>query len=337
MTIALAVLAAAFLAPAPTTTSAHPAYVIPTAYEAGHFYAVPRTTAGQKLRLIVDTGGGGNAGMYWFTKAAVTRLGLEIRACKLGDATLSVTDVPQYKPGQGLPPPLASRSPCGDTVMVGMPHYAEGDGQLGAGYLPGRVWTFDYPGRRLLAQGSSWQPNPRAHATKLGFMRDAEGDIATGFARITIRVAGHPIDMLLDTGATAHPTPAGKKASGIPTVNGEGVTSYIIRSVFERWHTQHPQWRVVKDGDNLAGPGHATRIIEVPEVQIAGWTVGPVWFTERSDADFHQFMGQWMDKPPDGAVGGNVFRHFVMTIDYPDATAYFRCVHGCRAATATGK
>jgi hypothetical protein len=57
-----------------------------------------------------------------------------------------------------------------------------------------------------------------------------------------------------------------------------------------------------------------------------------VWFTERPDANFHKFMAQWMDKAPEGAVGGNVFRHFVMTIDYPRATAYFRCVRGCKPA-----
>jgi hypothetical protein len=80
----------------------------------------------------------------------------------------------------------------------------------------------------------------------------------------------------------------------------------------------------VEQGDDLLGSARATRIIEVPEVRVAGWTVGPVWFTERPDASFHQFMAQWMDKPPEGAVGGNVFRHFAVTVDYPAAVAYFR-------------
>ena len=38
-----------------------------------------------------------------------------------------------------------------------------------------------------------------------------------------------------------------------------------------------------------------------------------------------------MDKPVEGTVGANVFQHFVMTIDYPHATAWFRCVTGCKA------
>lgn len=335
MIIELALLAAVTFAPAPATTTAWPARVVPTVYEAGHFYATPETTQARKLRLMVDTGGGGGAGMYWITRSAASRLGLKIRACKVGKESMPVATVPDYKPGSGLPPPLAERSPCGNTVLVGSEHYSDGDGQLGAGYFPGRVWTFDYPARRLTVEGSSWQPDLKAHATKLGFKRDADGQRMSGFARITLHVDGRAIDMLLDTGATAHPTQAGQKASGIPTVNGEGVTSYIVHSVFERWHKQHPQWRVVKNGDDLFGAKHQTRIIEVPKVQIAGWTVGPVWFTERPDASFHQFMGQWMDKKPDGAAGGNIFRHFVMTIDYPDATAYFRCVHGCEESKVT--
>jgi hypothetical protein len=47
-------------------------------------------------------------------------------------------------------------------------------------------------------------------------------------------------------------------------------------------------------------------------------------------------MAQMMDKSTEGAVGGNVFRHFVMTIDYPGEAAYFRCVSGCKpVATAS--
>lgn len=337
MIIELGILAVSMLAPAPATTTARLAYVVPTVYEAGHFYATPETTDGQKLRLLVDTGGGGGAGMYWITGSAVKRLGLKTRTCKVDDDSLSVASVPDYKPGLGLPPPLKSRSPCGNTLLIGARNYPAGDGQLGAGYLPGRVWTFDYPGHRLIAEGSSWQPDPRAHAAKLGFARNAKGGITTGFARIAVRVAGRKINMLLDTGATAHPTKAGEQASGTPTVNGEGVTSYIVHSVFERWHMQHPDWRVINNADDVFGPSHTTRIIEVPEIRIAGWTIGPVWFTERPDASFHKFMAQWMDQAPDGAVGGNVFRHFVMTIDYPDASAYFRCVHGCKAAGATSQ
>jgi hypothetical protein len=205
----------------------------------------------------------------------------------------------------------------------------DADGQLGAGYLPGRVWTFDYPAQRLTLESAGWHPDPASHPTALGFPRNAKGELASGFPRITIRVDGQPLDMLLDTGATAHPTAAGAKASGTPTVGGYGVTSYITASMLEHWHRAHPDWRVVDKGDDLFGAQRATRLIEVPRVWVAGWSAGPVWFTERPDRAFHVFMSSMMDKQVEGAVGGNVLGHFAMTIDYPDAKAYFRCVTGC--------
>ncbi len=307
---------------------------IPTVYEAGHFYAVPVTESGQKLRLLVDTGGGGGSGMYWITEPAAKRLGLKTTTCKVDDTTLTVAAVPKFKKGLEIPIPLAERSPCGKTLLVMGETYPEGDGQLGAGYLPGRVWTFDYFKKRLVIEDSSWRPNKHAHVANLGFQRDEKGGMTSGFPRLTIQVAGQELDMLLDTGATAHRTEAGAKATGEPAIRGKGVTSYITRSTFDRWHKEHPEWRVVEKGDDLFGPAFIMRIIEVPNVQIAGWSIGPVWFTERPDPSFHQFMAQWMDKKPEGAVGGNIFSHFVMTVDYPNAKAYFNCVTDCKVSNS---
>ena len=322
---------AAAMAALPAAAAQPAARVLPTVYEAGHFFATPETASGQKLKLVVDTGGGGGAGMYWISGAAARRLHLKTRTCNIEGEKITVATIPDFRPGHGLPPPTAG--PCGNAVLVLSKGEAGDDGQLGAAYLPGRIWTFDYPGRRLILEDAAWHPDRSAHATPLGFLHKDKSQPAGGFARITIHVDGQPLDMLLDTGATAHPSAAGRKASGTSTIKGYGVASYITTSVFDRWHKAHPGWRVVKGGDDLFGAAHATRIIEVPQVDIVGWAVGPVWFTERPDANFHKFMAQWMDKAPEGAVGGNVFRHFVMTIDYPGAKAYFRCVRGCKPAS----
>ena len=64
-------------------------------------------------------------------------------------------------------------------------------------------------------------------------------------------------------------------------------------------------------------------MIEVPKIKIAGYTVGPVWFTRRADKNFHEFMSKFMDKQVEGAIGGNALRHFRITIDYPQAKAVF--------------
>jgi predicted aspartyl protease len=301
------------------------AQTISTHYEAGHFYATPQTAAGQPLRLLVDTGGAGVAGMYWLSAAAAQRLGLKTDTCSLDGTPLSVAVPPVYKHGQDLP---ASIGPCTGKLMVNPVPYTD-DGQLGAAYLGTRVWTFDYPLQQLIAEAGDWRPDPTAHHTPLGFQMNEQGNVVQHFPRIVVRIDGQPLNMLLDTGATAHPTAQGEAAAGTATVKGIGVTSYITTGVLERWHKAHPEWKVVDKGDDMLAPRFIARLIRVPTVEIAGWSVGPVWFTERRDAAFHGMMAAIMDESPEGAIGGNVFDHFTMTIDYPHATAWFRCAHDC--------
>ena len=309
------------------------AQVLPTVYEAGHFFAIPETPDGLRLKLLVDTGGGGGGGMYWIGKVTAQRLRLKSIACTADGQHLPVAQLPDYQVGLGLPPP--GNGPCGAALLVVPQADSSYDGQLGAGYLSGRIWTFDYPAHRLTFEGDAWQPDLAVHRAPLGFPHDAGGKPTSGFARITIRVDGEPLDMLLDTGATSYPTPAAARISGTPTVRGEGVTRYITTGTLERWHKAHSDWRVVENADNKAAAHPLKRIIEVPNVEIAGWSVGPVWFTEQPDRAFHEYMAQMMDKPTEGAVGGNVFGHFVMTIDYPHEVAYFRCVTGCKPVATT--
>ena len=314
------------------TVAAHAgARLIPTVYEAGHFYAVPSVYAGGALRLIVDTGGGGKAGMYWLSRSTAHRLQLKPSHCAYDGHDLPVVALPHFRKGLGLPPPLG---PCA-TVLVVDDAEAQGvEGQLGAPYLAGRIWTFDYPGQRLLLEDADWHADGgTSHVATLGFQRNEQSGQWNAYPRIVVRVDGQPLDMLLDTGATAHPTAAGERASGTPTVDGTGVTSYITTSQLERWHQAHPRWQVVVQGDDLAAPLFMARLIEVPHMEIAGWSVGPVWFTERPDTAFHGMMASMMDKTPEGAIGGNVLSDFVMTIDYPARTAYFHCARGCRLAT----
>ena len=315
------------------TVAAHAAGArqIPTIYEAGHFYAVPTAAVGGTLQLIVDTGGGGNAGMYWLSRSTAHRLQLKPGHCTYDGHHLPVVDLPHFRKGFGLPPPLG---PCADVLVVDDAAAHGVEGQLGAPYLAGRIWTFDYPGQRLLLEDADWHADgDMSHASPLGFQRSAQSRHWNAYPRIVVRVDGQPLDMLLDTGATAHPTAAGERASRTPTVNGTGVTSYITTSQLERWHQAHPHWRVVVQGDDLVAPHFMARLIEVPNMEIAGWSVGPVWFTERPDTAFHEMMASMMDKTPEGAIGGNVLSHFVMTIDYPSRTAYFRCARGCSEVT----
>lgn len=325
------VLIGMMLAVASATASAQRRVEVPAVYEAGHFYATPMLQDGRSLRLVVDTGGGGGSGWFVLSRDAVARLGLATQPCTLGHERVDVVGPLSYRPGHSLP--ASNKTPCDAPVLViGNGGKIEGeDGQLGAGYLPGHIWTFDYPARTLWLEPPSWQPSRDMHRLPLKFPRDDKGAPTGGFARIAARIDGETLYFLLDTGATAHPTDAGNVAGTEVTSKGMGVTSYVTTSQLERWHKSHPRWRVVANGDDLTP---AMRLIEVPSLQIGAWQVGPVWFTERPDANFSDAPGQvgsFVAGPIVGALGANVYRHFRMTLDYPGANAWLACVQGCRA------
>lgn len=321
-------LAAATAGAAADASSRH---LVPTLYEAGHFYAVGTLANGKTLRLLVDSGGAGGSGLYVIDPDAASRLELKVRSCMLDGQRLDVVaDIP-FRHGKGWP--KSTHTPCNATSLVvrGIGNDSRADGIIGAGYMPRQVWTFDYPAQRLWLEPAHWQPRADMHESVLGYQRNNHGGWGSGFARLRIYVAGQPLDLLLDTGATGKPTKAGEAASHAPTVDGLGVISYITTQVLERWHRQHPHWPVVNAGDDLFGADQATRMIEVPTLKIAGWVVGPVWFTERADHNFHDGMSSYTDKQVEGAAGANIFSHFVMTIDYPHGAAWFACASVCRA------
>lgn len=329
--LAVALMAAA----AAENTQASSRQLVPTTYEAGHFYAVGTTTDGGTLRLLVDSGGAGGRGLYVIDPDAVQRLGLKTGDCD--ETSLPIVTTISFAHGKGWPKSLDT--PCQATALVveNVGKASGADGIIGAGYMPRHVWTFDYPARKLWLEPADWKPSANMQQATLGYVRNNAGGWGTGFARLRVQVAGKPVDLLLDTGATGKPTAAGEAASHAPTVHGIGVTSYITTQVLEQWHRQHPDWSVIEAGDNLLGDGHATRMIEVPALQVAGWTIGPVWFTERPDKNFHDFISSYTDRQVEGVAGANIFRHFVMTIDYPHGTAWFACASECRSDKGVGK
>lgn len=322
------------------TAPDHPAR-LPARFENGRIFATPEARDGQTLKLWVDTGGGGANGMYILTAGTVQRLHLDSHVLRKDGKpveedgmTIKLAELPAFKPGAGVPKPhgghpMALVIPSFDLPGEPPSHV---DGMLGAAYLVAfhRAWTFDYPDQRLILESSDWRHPANAHGTALGFPKDAHGHYTAGFARIGIRVDGQPLDMLLDTGATGFPTPAGVKAQGGNATMR--ATSFIVTSQLENWHARHPAWRVIERADRLPMKGKFMRAIEVPSVEIAGWNVGAVWFTERPDSNFHDEMSSEMDKRVEGAVGGDLFGHFVLTADYPHAMAWFGCVKDCRAA-----
>lgn len=313
MTLSLLVSAALLLssanAPAPAAGAGDPpadAYTVPGGMEHGRFFVESPTPAGDAtLRLVTDTGGG-----RMLAPSGADKLGIAYEE-KPGEANFGTTGWP-YE-GTGIPRPKGQVT----MVIVPLPEGISFDGMLGAWWFGGRTWEWDYPAGtlRLLPDGELPEADP-AHVVELGFQRNEEGRHTTHFPSIPAQIDGETLQFLFDTGATFR-----LDASAAATLGDESVRTragnFITREVMERWRERHPDWPYIEAGD--AG----TAMIQVPAVEIAGYRTGPAWFSARPDEAFHEYMAQWMDRPVDGALGGETFRDFRITVDYPSETAVF--------------
>lgn len=292
-----------------TACSASPpelAVELPARFEASRIFVDVAVRGGDTLHLYTDTGGGifiyGHAAdrVDWNDSAGV-RL-REIVLDKYFPEPLGAPDhqIPIFRPDDH-------------------PDLAFGDGILGQAWFADRIWTFDYPLHRLVMHAYATPLERGGETIQLGFRTDSAGARAISFPRMTVLVDGESLDMLFDTGATVRLAEEARQllGRGAPAVQG---TSFITSEVLSRWRARHPDWRVIPNADESVD---GMAMILVPEVSIGGHAVGPVWFTERPDANFHEFMSRWMDRRVDGALGGNVFRFFRITVDYPSALARF--------------
>jgi hypothetical protein len=288
--------------------------LLPASFEADRIFLDLRTADGQTLRLFTDTGGGLN-----IQRSAVERLDLPIAEVEGDDGRpLPVASLPELDEATTMPPvtildgrlPIADEDPFGGIF---------GDGILGQAWFRGRIWTFDYSAHTMSLQPSSVECDHEP--VPLGFLLDDAGTRRASYPRIVVEIDGTEHDLLFDTGATVRLT---ERAHA--ELDGEGprerATSFIVRSVFDRWRQEHPDWRVIEAADRMA----EDPMIEVPSVRIGPHTVGPVWFTARADPNFHEWMSQWMDRRVDGALGGSALEYFRVTVDYPAATACFERV-----------
>ncbi|MGE4071431.1 MAG: hypothetical protein AB7E72_09680 [Lysobacterales bacterium] len=295
---------------------------LPVDFRCDRFYVEPQTANGAILRLYTDTGGG-----LWLSKAAVQRLELDVVSLSEGDREMQFAALPKFAPGKGIPaldPDSDPRSGPAKGRLVVMPQDPPadfGDGMLGQDWFAGRRWTFDYANGQLLV-GAAPIDEKQAHVVPLGFPKDESGRRKANFPSIVATVEGVELPFLFDTGATISSSAEAALAIGVEGAS-ECATSFIVASVFEAWRQAHPDWRVVENADVRGGASKGEAMIEVPEVTIAGHTVGPVWFTRRADPNFHEYMSSFMDRKVDGALGGSLLRWFVVDVDYPGALARF--------------
>ena len=295
--------------------------VIPTRYAAHRFVATPVTADNATLSLFTDSAGG----LFLYADTAEQlKLSIVTLPQKENGQAVRIVGLPNFKSGAMIPPPLGSLF---EMRLFVFPRRAasdhgeidRGDGMLGQQWFAGRVWTFDYPKQVLLWRAAGdLPPHDKSHEVKLGFKTNGVGKRAANFARIPIEIDGETIDFVLDTGATNILSEEVLKQinDGGPA---ERAASFLARSVFEKWHKKHPEWRALENIKTLTG----NAMIEVPSITIAGFKVGPVWFTVQPDAAFHSYMAQWMDKPTEGAIGGSALHYLRMSVDWPNAIAVF--------------
>ncbi|KAA2284710.1 hypothetical protein [Arenimonas fontis] len=298
---------------------------LPARFEADQVWLVPRLD-GRELRLFTDTGGGWNAIGREIAEAA----GWPIEVVDTGQGELAVVPFPAFDEGHGIPAPPAHFMQ-GRLALAEPARLFGGDGFLGGRWFADGIWDFDYPAGTLTRRDAAVPP-AGSHAVPLGFQVDAAGRRTTHFPSMDIVVDGETLPVLLDTGATAHLTENSAPLFGREPDDMMGV-SFIEQEVFERWVRRHPDWRVIEAGDRK-GP-QLRRMIEVPAVTIAGYTVGPVWFSEQPAGAFQQYMATMMDRPTWGAIGGSALKHFRVLVDYPGATAHF--LPADAAGDATGR
>jgi len=291
--------------------------VVPVRYDEHRYIVTPVTEAGDTLYLYTDTG----TELDVLFPATVERLGLSRDSLIRGTDTLRFATLPPFRPEASIP--FRSAHPVMErAILVVDPiaFAASTDGILGQHWFAGRVWTFDYPRHRLLLRPAGDLPrqSPK-HRVRLGFQLDTAGRRSVHFPRIRVLIDGDSLDLLFDTGAmtTLTDSALGALADGRPA---RRATSFVVRSIFDRWRRRHPDWQVIERADQY--DGLMSPMIKVPSVEVGGFKVGPVWFTLRRDEDFVHFS-QGMDRPIVGALGGSGLQYLEVTIDYPGAIAVF--------------
>ena len=290
---------------------------LPSDYVTDRFYVTPVTTHGDSLRFYTDTGGGGN---FIFPSVA-NALELETEPTVINGDTITLTAFPPFQPGASIPAPPGTIPP-GDKVAVlrprGSAHFT-GDGFLGSPWFADRVWEFNYPEESLaLVTEIRWADRSPQHRIPVRFQTDSSGASRHHYPGITVVVAGDSLDMLFDTGATAFPTAEAARQLDRPGVDAIG-TSFIAESLFTKWQDEHPDWRVIPAAERTT----EMPMIRVPTIAVAGYQVGPVWFTMRPAGRFAEWMSQWMDRTIYGAVGGSALHYFRIIVDYPNQMAEF--------------
>ena len=262
---------------------------------------------GVEARMLIDTGG--NTGIYpeftWYWKSADTLSEKGFFHFKKNGP---------FKVAPFFPYDILQKDSLriiGQDEESTMMRKVLGDGVWGHGWFGGRKWRISYPEKKLELLEKI--QNPRGKKVALGFK-----DESLFYPRFQVVIDGESHEMLFDTGATSFFSNEAMAQVGI--VAAFSASNFIRNSVFESWKKKHPDWTIVEGGDRMGN--HP--IIRVPEIEIAGKKIGPLWFARRPDSAYDEFMAAYMDCKCAGAIGGTALKAFKsITLDYPAKSAWF--------------
>jgi hypothetical protein len=155
---------------------------LPTRFSGSLVYAEPVTVEGERLSLLVDTGGG-----LFVTEQCALRSGMSLAHLP----GIRRARLPAFQTSAWIPEPTGGKKRI--PVVPG-----EGDGMPGQRWFAGGVWTFDYPGERLILRRLPFRPTAAMtdHATPLGFRKTAG-----------IRTANHPRFVVKPSADVRHAEP----------------------------------------------------------------------------------------------------------------------------------
>jgi hypothetical protein len=293
-------------------TPGHPV-PLPVKFVEGRFFVEPLTQDGEPVLLYTSTGGA-----LYFSTTAAERLGLTVSPIEAEGQNVDSILLPPFSWDAWIPPPQAYGGRLPVRADVGKEAFGA-DGVLGQGWFRDRVWTFDYGEGQLFMRAPNDLPKHESiHGAPLSFAVNAAGERGGSFPRITVKIDGELVDLMLDTGAavTLSATALAALTDGRPATRA---ASFIGKTTFDKWAEKHPDWRKLEGADASANEA----MIEVPAIEVAGFSVGPVWFTRRADNVFQEQLSKLMDKKIDGALGGSALKYFRVHVDYPRGLAVF--------------
>lgn len=295
---------------APATAKPGPV-VLPMVYDDHRFFAVPATAKGIKLNFLTSTG---EESIIYSNRARE----LNVTIATSGKTTS--IQLPTLEPGHEIP---TARGDNGYIRVVSHRYlrpYMAADcwGILGQAWFADRVWTLDYPARKMLLRPVGNLPTvDKKHAVELGFRNGMAGGRENNLPRLSVSIAGKHVDALLHTGASAVLDEEVVKHLHDERPATRAV-SFVSHSQFDEWKAKH-QWRTIERAEQ--GSGEA--MIEVPKLTIGGFEVGPVWFIARPDAHFRNQVSRNLDRRVTCILGGNALRFFRVTLDIPGSVALF--------------